>query len=84
VPHAFASNVFPVMQQQCIGCHSATNPQGGYVLDNYTSISEHIELILKTINHEAGVVPMPYQTDKLNDTLIQIISCWNSDGTPNN
>jgi hypothetical protein len=81
---SFSNAIFPIFEQNCTGCHSSTNPQGGYILDSHPLIADNIELIIQTIRHQPGVVAMPYQTDKLSDSLITIITCWSQDGSPNN
>jgi hypothetical protein len=84
IPSAFLNDVFPVFEQNCISCHNPTNPQGGYILDSHSLIVQNIQIVLTTIQHRPGAVPMPYQTAQLNESLIRIISCWKDNGLLNN
>jgi len=84
IPPSFATIVYPIFEQNCIGCHTASNPQGGYNIETHALIVQEIQPILNTINHRPGAVPMPYQMNKLNDSLIGIITCWKDSGMPNN
>ena len=34
----FAKDVFPILQTYCIGCHTADDPQGGLVMDDFRSL----------------------------------------------
>lgn len=84
ISKAFASNVMPIFQDNCVSCHSGSFPSGGIKLADHNDISTNLTVVLKTINHESGVTPMPYQLPKLSDSLIQVIECWAADGAPNN
>lgn len=37
-PVSFASQVFPIVQNKCMPCHSGTSPSGGISLTNYTQV----------------------------------------------
>lgn len=84
VPKSFAADVNPIFDQYCVSCHNSTDASGGYTFETYNDISQNIGICLKTMNHESGVVAMPYQDDPLSDSLIQIVECWLSDGALNN
>ncbi len=84
IPKSFSTDVFPIFSANCVGCHNSSSPSGGYSLENYSEITQNLTICLKTIKHEAGNVPMPYQSNPLSDSLIEIIECWQADGAPNN
>lgn len=82
---SFASHVFPVIQNQCMGCHSGSAPQGGILLSGYDAIASvaNTGRLLGAIQHQSGFSAMP-PSSKLDDCKIAIIKKWISDGTPNN
>jgi len=82
---SFAAHVFPVIQNQCMGCHSGATPQGGIVLTGFTQIADVANngRLLGAIRHQIGYIAMP-PGSKLDDCKIAIIKKWISDGTPNN
>lgn len=83
---SFASHVFPIIQNQCMGCHSGANPSGGILLTNYqqiASVATTNNKLLGTIKHLPGYSAMP-PSGKLDVCSIAKIAKWISDGTPNN
>lgn len=83
---SFSGIVEPLIQSNCStsGCHDAGSASAGYNLEGHGNISTNANAILNAINHEAGVVAMPYFQAKLSDTLIEQFDCWISQGTLNN
>ena len=84
IPKTFSADVEPIFTDNCMGCHNPGNASGGYDLTTHALISSNIEICLQTMNHESGVVAMPYQEPALSDSLIQVVECWYADGAPNN
>ncbi len=84
IPKSFSVDVFPIIQNNCTGCHSGSSPSGGIKLADHNDISSNLILTLETVNHEVGLTPMPYLQPKLSDSLIQVLECWASSGAPNN
>jgi hypothetical protein len=39
---AFAADIFPTIQQYCLGCHSGTTPSAGLSLSDYTQIKNAV------------------------------------------
>ncbi len=84
IAKSFSADVQPIINNSCVGCHNSSSPGAGYNFDNYSDINSNLTVFFKTINHDNGVVPMPYQQGKLSDSLIQVIDCWIESGAPNN
>lgn len=83
---SFASHVFPIIQDQCMGCHSGANPSGGIALTNYqqiVAVATTNNKLLGAIKHLQGYSAMP-PSGKLDVCSIAKIAKWISDGTPNN
>lgn len=83
---SFASHIYPIIQTNCMGCHSGANPSGGIVLTSYqqiVAVANNNNKLLGTIKHQPGYSAMP-PGGKLDDCSIAKIIKWISDGTPNN
>jgi hypothetical protein len=85
-PISFAIEILPLISTNCStsGCHSAASATAGYVFTNHTNISENSAIILKTIQHEQGVIPMPLGGSQLSPEQIGKFSCWIEQGKANN
>ena len=87
----FAETVFPIIQNNCYGCHSGSDPNGGISLTNYNQIKAAGSIspgnpgsLLGTITHAPGNVPMPENGSPLSDCNIAQIRKWINDGMPDN
>jgi hypothetical protein len=78
----FSTVVMPIIADKCIGCHGDGGSNSPLIKD-YITVSENAEDILKTIKAD-GLPLMPFGGPKLNDSLIQKISCWIQQGKLNN
>lgn len=82
----FASNVQPILQTHCLGCHSGQAIYGGFnPLDTYQGVKNQVtaNTLLKSISH-IGPNPMPKNGNKLSDCKIAIIRKWIQAGAQNN
>jgi len=82
----FTNTIQPIIANNCAGCHGASSPSGGLSLTTYSQINSIaqngvLENVLYGIN---GAVPMPYNTNSLNDCFLDQINIWLSEGAPNN
>ena len=87
----FTITVFPIIQNNCYGCHSGGNPGGGISLTNYNQVKAAGAIppgtpgsLLGVITHASGNVPMPQNGNQLSDCKIAQIRKWIDDGMPNN
>ena len=82
----YSQSVWPIIQNNCTGCHSGGSPQGGISLTNYTEISVFAGngFLSGVINHENGFVPMPFNGDQLDQCSIDTIDEWINQGFPDN
>lgn len=81
----FSESVWPIIQNNCTGCHSGGNPSGGISLTDYSDVSQVAAsgILSAVINHESGVVPMPFNTNQLSQCDIDKIDTWIDAGYPN-
>jgi hypothetical protein len=79
----FNQEILPLITNNCTGCHDVGNSTG-YTLTNHTNISTNAEASLNAMRAQGGFQLMPQGGPTLNDSLIQKMSCWISQGKMNN
>jgi len=79
----FTKSVLPILQQNCFSCHSGPNPSGNIDFTDYNQLAYIAQtgILLAAIRHEEGTLPMPQNTDKLDDCSIATIAIWVRDTT---
>jgi len=87
----YSQTIWPVINDNCITCHSGTAPSGNILLDNYSNISAHAQIpagqpgsLYGAVSHDPGNSAMPKSGAKLSDCRITQIRIWIESGTPNN
>jgi mono/diheme cytochrome c family protein len=88
---SFSATVFPIIQNNCIGCHSGSNPGAGIMLTNYNQIKAQGAIpegnpgsLLGSITWANGNAQMPKNGNQLSECKIAQIRKWIDDGMPNN
>jgi mono/diheme cytochrome c family protein len=83
---SFSQNVFPIISNNCTGCHSGNNPSGDISLTNYNEVKEAVLNfdLLNSILWNGLAENMPKNANQLSDCQIGMIEIWINDGTPNN
>ena len=81
----YNARVVPILQTKCYACHGDFLQQAGLRLDSYDAVLPVVqnEKLLKSIIHAEGVVPMPYEMEKLSQCEIDVITKWINLGAPN-
>ncbi len=89
-PISFAQNVWPIVQNNCLGCHSASSPSGGVNLSDYTNIKYYAEtlrngtpILTGSLRQVSGFVPMP-PSGMLNTCELRTFELWINQGIQNN
>ena len=83
------ARVKPILQGRCYSCHSTqncTSSGAGINLEDYAGLKAKVDdgKLLKSINHVAGISPMPKgSTAKIDACEIKIIEKWVADGAKN-
>lgn len=82
----YSGTIWPLIELNCYGCHSGSQPSGGILLVDYNSvvIQANNGKLFGAVNHDTGFEPMPKNAPKLSDCKIDQIKIWIEDGTPNN
>ena len=87
----FSGIIFPIIQDNCYGCHSGSNPGGNILLTNYNQIKSSASIpsgasgsLYGAINHSTNNIPMPQNLSKLPECKIAQIRIWIENGMPEN
>lgn len=84
----YATNVVPILQNNCYGCHGAGNTagSGGILLEGYANLRPYAlnGKLVGNISHAPGFNPMPLGLPKLPDCEINTITDWVKNGYLNN
>lgn len=83
---SFKDFVYPLIDQQCNGCHNANVQSGSINLEGYNNIKVQVDngKLYGSINHETGFKAMPPTGVKLPECDIRKIKIWIDEGATNN
>lgn len=82
----YATDVLPIIQSSCYGCHANGAAAGGVSLGTYAGLKTQADNgnLLHVINHDPGYPAMPQGGSKLSDCNINKIRSWINHGALNN
>ncbi|MDD3637107.1 MAG: hypothetical protein PHN50_05905 [Bacteroidales bacterium] len=83
---SFSEDIFPIVNNNCMSCHTGAGASGGLLLENYTHISDATVngRLLGAIKHEPGFPAMPQSGNKLTDCQIKQFEAWVQQGALDN
>lgn len=93
-PPSFSSDIAPILQKNCLACHSSSAKMGGLVMDSYDSLmkgGDHGQVIVPHNSQgsrlaqmlEGKIEPrMPFGADPLPKADIAAIETWIDAGAP--
>lgn len=83
---SFSATITPLINNNCVSCHSGGSPSGDISLSNYSEISAvaNSGKLMGAISHEAGFSAMPQGSSKLSDCSISQVEAWIAQGLLNN
>jgi hypothetical protein len=82
---SFSSDIQPIINQNCIGCHGAISPSAGLSLVSFNEIQQAVNnrnLVGRILLPPGDPLRMP--PEGLNDCNIEKIQAWVQAGMPNN
>jgi len=81
----YTNSIKAIFDNNCTGCHNASNPSGGWALDTYNSSKTCAQSgrLLGTVEWLSGYSAMPQGGNKLSDCDIAKIQKWINAGMPN-
>ncbi len=87
---SFSGNVWPIIQNNCTGCHNSSIAGGGVTLENYMDVNSvassqvnGTSLLVGTIRRMSGFKAMP-PSGSLDECTIRSIELWIEQGANNN
>ena len=83
---SYLSDVLPILEMNCIVCHSQSIAEAGIVLEGYDNLKFWVDngRVQGSIKQEVGFVPMPPLGYELSDCEIDKILSWIEQGAPEN
>jgi hypothetical protein len=80
------TDIRPILQNNCMGCHSSAAAFGDVKLETYTDLKSWVDngLFLGSIVHDGSASPMPKSQPKLGQCQIDKISAWIAQGAQDN
>lgn len=83
---SYDREIKPILANNCLVCHSAAANLGNITLQTHADIIPYVQdgSLLGSIRHDAGYVPMPENTSRINACSISQIESWIQAGAPNN
>ncbi len=80
----YDSPVKGIISANCNSCHNSSAPEGGVILDNYNDLSLYAAagLLVKVINYDPSVPPMPQGANQLPECSRAQIGKWVELGMP--
>ena len=82
----YSGIVRPILQNNCLGCHSGTSPSGNIALNTYSQVLATVNdgSFNGSITQATGFTAMPLGLPALSACKIQQIQAWITAGAPNN
>lgn len=82
----YTGDILPLLQAQCMVCHSAAASQGNVNLEGYTQVKTYADngKLLGSVSHASGYVAMPQGAAQLSSCNVNKIRAWINRGAPNN
>jgi uncharacterized membrane protein len=84
---SYSQHIAPIIQTNCVGCHSGVAPSGGINLTSYSDVLVKVNdnALLNAVKYNNINSPMPPPTvGKMSDCNINIIAAWIHQGAQNN
>lgn len=80
----YANPIKDIVQTNCLGCHSGTNPAYGMGMETYSQMVAvaNSGRLMGALRHETGYFGMPKFGNKLSECKIAQFNKWILDGTP--
>ncbi len=82
----YGKTIIPILELNCIGCHSNVDPQGKITLEGYPNVKKLVDngKFMGAIKHLPKFVPMPDNNMKLSDCNLRQLEIWVTNGALNN
>lgn len=83
---SFAADIYPLIQNYCVGCHNLNRTDGGVRLDGYDEILPYVEngSLIGSVSNDPYYPIMPPSGSSLSECRITQIKKWINEGALNN
>ena len=83
---SYSQAVLPILEENCISCHTIASPSGNIILEGYANLLVEVTSgrLVGVITHSPGFSPMPRNANQLPECEIATIQAWVSQGAENN
>ena len=83
---AFGADIFPLLQDYCVGCHGDNRADGGVRLTSHAEVLRYVEdgSIIGTMEHAVSFSPMPPEAVRVPICRVEQVKNWIAAGAPNN
>ena len=80
----FALSVWPIIQNNCTGCHSGSTAQKGIHLENYANVAAvAADGMLDNVIHQVSPYPLMPPGSPLSSCKVRTLEIWMANGYPN-
>jgi len=85
-PVSFITDILPIIDNYCYGCHNTADPQGGYSYSTHNETMKSVNdgTLMGSIRFESGYVAMPENSSKMPACNIDLIQLWIDEGASDN
>ncbi len=82
---SYSSSIIPILEDNCVGCHSGSEPRGGVILNTHAGVAAvaNSGALYGSITHSGAFEAMPQGASKLSDCIIEQFRLWVEAGAPN-
>jgi len=82
----YKAAIQPMLQKNCVGCHTSASPSGGVALDTYASTKTYAlnGKLYGSVSFDPAYKPMPQGGQMLDSCKLTQIRKWIADGALNN
>jgi cytochrome c553 len=81
---SFQNDVYPVIENSCVGCHGNVGAAAGVNLEGYDNVKKNYVRMMNAIEYKAGASRMPQGASKLPACTINQLNAWIDQGLKNN
>jgi hypothetical protein len=83
---SYSLKIVPILDANCLNCHSERVQQGGLTLEGYENIIRYVEngRLMGSIQHQEGFVAMPLTGGQLSSCQIKKFQAWIDAGALDN
>lgn len=80
--YTYTADIINIIDRECIFCHGASSPAGGYDISTYQKVVDQIGVFLDRIDLQTGQVGIMPPAGRMDETTIQTIKDWIDQGMP--